>query len=151
MNTRRLVLTLSALALAPLASCIEEGEGTFLYQVRNTRVSVSGNTRIQMRERWLAFLADELTTGAGGTDVNSDQDVADQFPVVVNMATRTERRAPVAAREVAILGTTVFFVVDEVEDERDWSGDGDTVAPDDLVLLRAPAGNVELSSLTFVE
>jgi hypothetical protein len=151
MNTRRLVLTLSALALAPLASCIEEGEGTFLYQVRNTRVSVSANTRIQIRERWLVFLADELTTGAGGTDVNGDQDVADQFPVVVNMATRTERRAPVAAREVAILGSTVFFVVDELEDERDWSGDGDTLAPDDLVLLRAPAGSVELASLTFVK
>lgn len=150
MNLRRLLLSTCALAAAPFASCVEEGEGTFLYQVRNTRVSVASNTKVVIRERWLVFLGDELTTGASGTDVNADMDVADQFPVVVNMATRTETRVGVAADDIAILGSFLFLVVDELKDERDWNGDGDTAMPDDLVLLRVAAATPTVANLTFV-
>lgn len=151
MNLRRLVPHLFALTFALLPACIKEGEGTFLYQVRNTSVSVSANTQLQIRERWLVFLADELTTGQGGTDFNGDTFFDDQVPVVVNMATRTEVVLPVSAREVAILGAHVFLVVDEAQDRRDWSGDGDTLNPDELVLLRTPALGATFATLTFVK
>lgn len=151
MKLSRFATFLFALALAPLPSCIEEAEGTFLYQVRNTKVSVSANTRLQIRERWLVFLADELTTGQGGTDFNLDTFFDDQVPVVVNMATRTEATLPVSASEIAILGTHIFLVVDEAQDRRDWSGDGDVANPDELVLLRTPAAGAALGTLTFVK
>lgn len=145
MNLRRSSVLLSLLACATATSCIEEGEGTFLYQVRNTRVSVAANTPVQIRERWLVFLADELTTGAGGTDFNGDTQIDDQVPVVVNMATRSETRVPIATREIAVLGAWLFMVVDEAQDRRDWNGDGDTANPDDLVLLQAPAASPVLT------
>ncbi len=145
MNLRRSSLALSLLACVTAASCIEEGEGTFLYQVRNTSVSVAVNTPVHIRERWLVFLADELTTGPGGTDFNNDTQIDDQVPVVVNMATRSQTRVPIAAREIAVLGAWLFMVVDEAQDRRDWNGDGDTANPDDLVLLQAPAGNPVLT------
>ncbi len=145
MNSRRSTLLPSLIACAGAAACIKEAEGTFLYQVRNTRVSVASNTPVQIRERWLVFLADELTTGPGGTDFNGDGQINDQVPVVVNMATRSETRVPIAAREIAILGSWIFMVVDEALDRRDWNGDGDTADPDDLVLLQAPAASPVLT------
>jgi hypothetical protein len=146
MNTRRLAALVLALGFVPLASCIEEGEGTFLYQVRNTRISAASNTPVLIRERWLVFLGDELTTGPGGTVMNADADRADRIPVVVDMAARRENRSNIAAREVAILGNELFMVVDETEDARIWNNDGDQ---NDLVLLKAPLANP--SNATFVD
>jgi len=146
MNTRRLAALVLALGFAPLASCIEEGDGTFLYQVRNTRISAASNTPVLIRERWLVFLGDELTTGAGGTIMNGDSDRADRIPVVVDMAARRENRSNIAAREVAILGNELFMVVDETEDARIWNNDGDQ---NDLVLLKAPLANP--TNATFVD
>jgi len=150
MNTRRTLLTPLLLSLATLAACVEASDGTFLYQVRNTKSSVAANARIEVSDRWLVFLADELTTGQGGTDFNSDGDFSDQAPVVVNMAAQNEKRVLVAAKDIAILGSQLYLVVDEVEDERDWSGDGDTVAPDDLVLLTTPASTASVATMTYV-
>lgn len=150
MNTRRTVLSPLLLSLATVAACVKSSDGTFLYQVRNTKVSVAANARIEVHERWLVFLANELTTGQGGTDFNSDGDFSDQVPVVVNMAAQNEKRVLVAAQDIAILGSQLYFVVDEAEDERDWNSDGDALAPDDLVLLTTPASTASVATLTFV-
>src|SRR6188768_2481051 len=82
---------LSAIALAVAAACSVGSGGTSpAFQIQRTDVSVSGSTPTAFAGRNLAFLADEATTGAGGTDMNGDTDKIDSIAVAVNMSTRTE-------------------------------------------------------------
>src|SRR5262245_22903843 len=96
----RRLLALAALALA--SACTEQGDQTFLFRAVSTRQSVTGTTPIVVHERWLTYLADELTTGAGGSDFNADGDQIDQIAVLVNMVSERETRLNVAAQELAV-------------------------------------------------
>ena len=137
---------LLALPLA-LAACIEQEDAPLLFQARSARVSSGASTPILVRERQLAFLADELTTGAGGTDMNGDGDKLDRIAMVADMVNGSEVRLDVAARELALAGNSLYMVVDEVEDNTDWNTDTDAL---DLVLLRVATGSPSAGSVAFV-
>jgi hypothetical protein len=136
--------------LAMLAACTGNGGGggvnfqPVTAKIGTNKVAVAFNTRVVIRERWLAFLADELTSG-GGTDFNMDGDAIDSIAAVVNMVSKKQTlpAAPAAlggeavqAQELEILGSgsggQVYLVTDESKDGRDWDGDA---MQDALVLL----------------
>jgi hypothetical protein len=100
--------------------------------VQTTHESAAASTPLRLSGDNLAFLADEATSGPGGTDFNHDNDTLDTVPVVVNMQGATEIVIAVQAENVAWLTNELFMVTDEVKDGRDWSGDGNMT---DLVLL----------------
>ncbi len=144
--------TFSALAstfgLILASACVQDsGGGTFLLQAHNTKQSVSGSARVIVHERWIAYLSSELTTGAGGTDFNADGDTLDQIAVLVNSVAIKEVRLDVAAEDLAIIGTHLYMVVEESEDEVDWDADG---VQDDLVLLHTPCNGAGPSTPNFV-
>jgi hypothetical protein len=142
--TRRL----SAVALlVTLAACTEKGDETFLFRPSSTRQAVTGTTPIDVRERWLAYLADELTTGPGGSDFNGDTDTIDQIAVLVNMVAEHTARLDVAAQEVAVIGKHLYLVTDESADDDDWNNDGDEL---DLVLLHTACEGASSSTVGFV-
>jgi hypothetical protein len=99
-------------------------------------LSVAPSTPIAISGEHLAFLADEATTGPGGTDMNGDGDVTDSIAVMVDMRTEVETRLDVAAVGVAWIGGELYMIVDEALDGRDWNQDGDT---SDFVLLHVSA------------
>ena len=71
----------------------------------------------------IAYLADEATMGAGGTDLNGDTDVIDSIAVVVNSSSRVETNLGVAALELEWVGNDLFLVVNESLDGRNWDAD----------------------------
>ena len=74
--------------------------------------------------RWLAFGADEATSGAAGADLNGDGDMTDAVATVVDMKTHKETLLGVAVRDFVVLGDEIYLVVDEAEDGFDWTGEG---------------------------
>ena len=135
---RRFPLAILSLGLA--ASCSpSSGSAPTAIQVRHTHFAVTADTPIAIRGALLAFLADESTSGHGGTDLNGDGDKTDQVAVVVNMASQVETNLHVAATSIAWIGEHLYLVVDESLDGRDWNGDSDT---NDLVLLHVAADHL---------
>ena len=122
------------------AACSAGGGGPSGFQLRRTKVSVAGTTPIAISGLHLAFLADEATTGPGGTDMNGDGDTTDSIAVVVDMGTRVETNLGVAATAIAWAGDELYLAVDESLDGRDWNGDSDE---DDLVLLHVSSAHPE--------
>ncbi len=123
-----------------LATCsLSPGSAPTAIQVRHTHFGSRADTPIAIRGALLAFLADEATSGHGGTDLNGDGDKTDQVAVVVNMATQVETNLHVAASSIAWIGEHLYLVVDESLDGRDWNGDSDT---NDLVLLHVDANHL---------
>lgn len=144
-------LSLAAAAALSCAACVQNSSPDELFfSAVSTKQSVTQNTRIVIQERWLAYLADELTTAAGGTDFNADGDVNDQIAVLVNMATRKNVVLDTQADDVALVGSHLFLVTDEAKDDVDWNGDGDSAAPDDLVLLHVVASTATPGTLAYV-
>ena len=133
--------------LAFAASCTEQGDETSYFKTQNTSQSATASTTVVVRERWLAYLADELTTGPGGTDFNGDSDEFDQIAVLINMVSERQTRLGVAAQELAVIGKHLYLVTDEVLDGRNWNGDGDSL---DLVLLTTPCENAAFTTVQYV-
>ena len=130
-------LTFALTAVAVLStSCGVGGTGSSAFTVRRSKVSVAASTPVVISGKYAAFLADEATTGAGGTDMNGDGDKIDSIAVVVNMSTTVETKLDVAATAMAWIGSELYLVVDESLDGRDWNGDADT---NDIVLLHITA------------
>lgn len=104
--------------------------------MRHSHLSVAASTPVAISGAHLAFLADEATTGPGGTDMNGDGDKTDSIAAMVDMRTEVETRLDVAATGVAWIGSELYMTVDEALDGRDWNQDGDT---NDVVLLHVSA------------
>ena len=137
-----------SILLIALAACTSGGDGggvkfvPVTAKVGSKKVAVAFSTRAVIRERWLAFLADEASSGAPGNDFNMDGDVIDSIAVVVNMASQKQTMLEAAdgngvqAQELGIIGSgsggQVYLVTDESKDGRDWDADG---MQDALVLL----------------
>lgn len=131
------------LAGALLAGCGGGSDDSSpVFTVRTTQVAVASSTPLVVSGRWIAFLADEASSG--NTDFNGDGDSVDSIAYVVNAATRVETNLQVAARELAWLGDQLFLVVDESLDGRDWGGAPGTT---ERVLLRWSFG----AALQFVD
>jgi len=147
----RLAATVLAASTLGLSACSGSGGGSSgTAQPLSTSQSVVVSGPVEIVERYLAYLADEATTGPGGTDWNGDGDVIDAIAVVANVASKEQRVLNVAATNLSMVrtgasGTHLFLSVDEALDGQDWDGD---LVLDDLVLLHT---NVSLTTpLTFV-
>jgi len=134
-HTSSVTLALLATGLLTTA-CSVGGGGSSSFVIRRSKVSVAAGTPVAISGRYLAFLADEATTGAGGTDMNGDTDKIDSIAVLVDMSAAVETKLNVAATSLAWAGSELYMVVDEALDGRDWNGDTDTT---DLVLLHVSA------------
>ena len=96
------------------------GDDPFGFVVRRSRVSTASSTPVFISGRYFAFLADEATTAAGGTDMNVDGDKIDSIAILVNVNTGIETHLDVAATAVALIEDELYMVVDEALDGRNW-------------------------------
>lgn len=125
--------SLAFVAIAAGSGCSGGGgSGSSSFSVRTTSQSVAANTHVAISGRHLAYLADEATTGATGTDFNTDGDKIDSIAVVVDMNSNQQTVLNVAADELVWIGDELYLVTSEAEDDFDWNGDTDMT---DLVLL----------------
>jgi hypothetical protein len=116
-------LLLSAAILSGIAvtGCSLGNSGpSFAFTVHRSKVSVAGGTPIAISARFFAFLADEATSGAGGTDMNGDGDKIDSIAVLVNGNTSVETKLNVAAKALAWAEDELYLIVDEALDGRNW-------------------------------
>jgi len=117
---------------------------------QSTEHSTAAVHPIVVVERWLAYLAEEATTGPGGTDLNGNGSLVEAVAAVVDMRARTTRVLGVQADDIAILvsqtnGAHLFTVTNENADQVDWNMDLDL---DDTVLLHTDL--TAASAMTFV-
>lgn len=136
------------LALPLLVACVQEDEPTFQFNPRSAVHSTPSASKFVVRERKLAYLADELTTGAGGTDLNGDTDKTDRVAVIVDMVSNSFVVLAVQAEELAFVGGNLYLVCDEVQDDQDWNSDTDKL---DLVLLRVGTSAPSAVGVTYVD
>lgn len=126
--------TRRCLALIPLLvfSCapLEEEGGSQDYPIQSTGDAVSPGTSLLGDGVWLAYLASEALSG--NQDRNGDLDESDQVAVLVNTSSGDRTDLAVACESMAFLNGTLFLVVSEEDDGRDWNLDVDT---EDRVLL----------------
>lgn len=145
MNSKLLRLVL---ALPVFAACVQEDDPTFQFNPRSAVHSTPSASKFVVRERKLAYLADELTTGAGGTDLNGDADKTDRVAVVADMVSNAFVVLAVQAEELALVGTNLYIVCDEVFDGQDWNSDTDSL---DLVLLRVGTTAPAAVGVTYID
>jgi hypothetical protein len=92
----------------------------FGFTIHRSHVSVAGSTQVAISGRYFAFLADEATTGPGGTDMNGDGDRIDSIAVMVNANTNVETKLNVATQSLAWIEDELYLVVSEAADGRNW-------------------------------
>ena len=140
------------------AACSADDDDDDSFTVRRTTVATFDQTPVAVGGRWIAFLAAEDTTGAGGTNFNQatgDVDKNDRIAVVVDTSSNVETNLAVAVafaieEPLAWTGDHLYLAVDEALDTKDWNLDGDQASPDDLVLLRW-TGTAAPPTLTYVD
>ena len=118
------------------------------YVLKNTGQGVASTTPILTARDQLAYLASEASSGSGGTNFNGDSDTTDAIPVRVNTVTNSTANLKVAvtktlpaSQTLAMVNGTLFMVVEEAEDERDWNGDLDML--DFVILTQRPNGSLK--------
>ncbi len=139
----------SALAAATLLSACgssSDNQG-IIFVPKNAKQAAGATAKMVVSERWLAYQADESSTGAAGTDFNADGDVIDSIACLVNMVSGKQTVLNVAAQDMAILGAELFLVTSEAADGTDWNTDADQ---NDLVLLTVDAATAAPAGVTFV-
>ena len=124
-RARSLHLLVLACALAAGCTSGDDDDGGNAFKVRATPWAVGGNTKIVISGSQIAWIADEATTGAGGTDLNGDGDMTDGAVAYVNAASLTNLDVAVAATDLAWVGNELYMAVSEAADGRDWNADTD--------------------------
>lgn len=139
-NALRRALPLGAVLLVAACSSDDDDENEDAFVVRNSGVALSsGNATLIGSGDWLAFLVSEAGQGAGGTDFNQDGDTADSIATRINTDTTARTILDVAAEELAFARRTLFMLVNEGADGRDWNGDMDQT--DRVLLYVRPSQN----------
>jgi hypothetical protein len=100
------------------------------FVLKNTPDGVAASTPLLADGFLLAYLASEGSSG--GTDLNGDGDKIDAIAIRVNTSSGSRHQLGVACKAMAFLNRTLFLVVSESADGKDWNGDTDSV---DTVLL----------------
>ena len=135
-------------AAALLGACGSSGGNTgIIFVPKNAKQASGASAKIVVSERWLAYQADESSTGAAGTDFNTDGDVIDSVACLVNMVSGKQTVLNVSVQNMAILGSELFLATSEAADGNDWNGDSDQT---DLVLLTVDAATAAPAGVTFV-
>lgn len=112
---------------------------------KSSAFSVAPNTILRVVAQWAVYIADEATTGPGGTDLNGDGDVIDGIAVALQLKGKDEYSLNVAAIDIYLVAEEVYVVTDEALDSNDWNGDG---MEDDIVLLH---WNEDVDRITFID
>jgi hypothetical protein len=102
------------------------------FEVHATRWAVGANTKVVISGNNIAWIADEATTGPGGTDLNGDAAINDGVAVTVNAESKSQVNVGVAAQDLLWAGSELYLVVSETLDGRDWNSD---TMQDDTVLV----------------
>jgi hypothetical protein len=132
-SSRSLLLSSALLSLAACGGSSDSSGGNNpSLTVNISPLSVAFTAQSRFDGNWAAFTADEATSGAGGSMLNTDADVFDSVVQVLNLTTGIEMNTEVAARDFEILGDTLYMSVDEALDGFDWDMDG---TPDERVLV----------------
>jgi len=128
------------LLLAAITGCgaADDESDAMPFVLRHTSHSVAASTPLLADGDLLAYLADEATTGPGGTDFNGDGDTADSVAIRVNTQTRAVANLGVATETLAWVNGTLFLEVLEAQDGVDWNNDMDMA--DRVLLVRTAAG-----------
>ena len=132
---------LLGVGLACSVACSSGDDNLDSFLVTTATGSVQPASPITVVGRWAVYMVDEATTGAGGTDLNGDGDVADSVAHVVDLLAGGVKNLGAAARRAAVIGNSIYLAVDEATDGVDWNGD---TLLDARVLLRSPATAVNL-------
>ncbi len=117
------LLAPSTVGLLLLASCSNSSSTTGTFTVTNTSFAVAAGSPVAISGRRIAVLADEATTGAGGSMLNGDLDTTDSVAFVIDSVSKVETPLGVAARSLAWIGDELFLTVSEAADGREWNGD----------------------------
>src|SRR6187401_2084642 len=104
------VLSLVALCAACSSGGDDESDA---FNVRATKWSVAGSTKIALSGTNIAWIADESTTGNGGTDLNGDGVANDGSAVYVDASSRTQINVGVAAQDLLWISKELYLVVSE--------------------------------------
>ena len=129
----RRAVVLGALTFVAACNSEDEGGNSDAFAVRNSAVALaSGNSPLVGSGVWLGFLLSEAAQGSGGSDYNQDGDTIDSIVTRINTDTASRAILDVAAQELAFARQTLFMLVSEAADARDWNGDMDV---SDRVLL----------------
>jgi hypothetical protein len=114
------------LLVSAAAACTSGGdEESDAFLIRATPWSVGPNTKVSITGGVIAWIADEATTGPGGTDLNGDGDVADACAVYANATTQQRLDVGIAVLDLTWCGGELFLAVNETADGRDWNLDTD--------------------------
>ena len=133
-------------ALAITFSDSDPGPGPF--EPQNTALALaSGTGSLAISGGMLAFMTAESAGGSQGTDYNQDGDTVDRIAVLVDTVRDRQTILDVAAEEIAFARETLFMIVSEADDARDWNGDLDV---SDRVLLYARPSELTLTYLETV-
>ncbi|MFT7486680.1 MAG: hypothetical protein ACI9F9_002536 [Candidatus Paceibacteria bacterium] len=127
------LVALAFVSVVTLTSCPAETDdpNENLFLVHNAGFGVAGGTPLAFNGGWMAYLADEASSGA--QDLNGDTQFGiDTVAIAVNMLTRAETNIGVAASAAIWLGPELYVVVSEAADLFDHSGTNGTA---DLVLM----------------
>ena len=133
------------LFLVPLVACSSGDDDDDSFDVHTASASYAPASDVVVGGRWAVYFADELFTGAAGTDFNSDGDTDDQCAFAVRLSKSGDTSLGVAALAAAIVNDEIYLVVDETEDDVDWDGQNGI---GDLVLLH---WSMDAGVLTWVD
>jgi len=150
---------LALLFLLPVLTCCnsEDDEETIdYYALRTPPHPVAPTSKMLTKGKWLVYLASEANYTPAGTDMNGDGDVIDEIAVRVDTFSNKRTELDTAVQDMALVNGTLFLVVLESSDGRDWTADGDT---DDRVLVyQTPSealptffAEVDLTSATVLQ
>lgn len=115
------------------ASCAGGGgEEDASFTVHATKWAVAASTKVAISGNNIAWIADEATTGSGGTDLNGDGTADDGTAVYVDANSNHQVNIGVAAQDLLWIGSDLYLVVSEAVDGKDWNLDS---MQDDTVLV----------------
>lgn len=133
------ILPFAALALLAACSADDEDDDEAFIVRTTSLAAASGGTPMIGSGDWLAFLVSEAGQGGSGTDFNQDGDTADSIAARVDTENGARTVLDVAAEQLAFARRTLFMLVSESDDGRDWNGDMDT--SDRVLLYVRPSEN----------
>ncbi len=123
-HRRFLVLTL--LGVLSLGSCKKpEEDPVEYYSLKTVPHPVAPGSQMVTSGKWLVYLASEANLTATGQDLNGDGDVIDAVAVRVDTYSDKRTLLDTAVQSMVMVKGTLFLVVLESSDGRDWNADGD--------------------------